>query len=97
MNMVKSSIISLLLMISVAVKGNDTIPCIILYSDTAVTELVGTDENGEDFYIYDIDPSVYQMKALYVPQENLWMDMDKSPLPSTIVIWQVKYLYNKKK
>jgi len=66
----------------------DTIPVIILYSDTALTDLYGVDEDGMEYYELGFDFNTYWMRGFKVC--NNYLDADKKKLPNSYVIWIYK-------
>lgn len=81
----------------------DTVKVIMLYSDTAITELVGVDEFGEEYTVNGLDEYTYWRKGfivtkqtyssplgMYVESNVYFLDADKKPIPKTNVVWQYK-------
>lgn len=67
------------------------IPVIMCYSDTALTELVGTDDNGDEYEEMGLDQYCYWRKG-YVVGENEFLDSNKDKIPATNVVWIYKKL-----
>ena len=66
----------------------DTIRVVMLYSDTALTDLYGVDEDGNDFTEIGFDEYCYWRHGYKVG--DFYLDADKKRIPKTNVVWFYK-------
>jgi len=59
-----------------------------LYSDTALTDLVGTDEDGNDYTEIGFDEFCYWRRGFKVGDN--YLDADKKRIPETNIVWFFK-------
>jgi hypothetical protein len=86
----KTLIFILLVFINTSCYSQDTVKVVMLFSDTALTDLVGTDENGEDYTELGFDEYCYWRRgyAIINPgKEIIYLDADKKRIPTTNIIW----------
>ena len=68
--------------------GQDTVSVVIQYSDTALTELVGIDDNGNEYIEIGYDEYCYWRKGFLVG--DIFLDETKKQIPKTNIVWQYK-------
>ncbi len=68
--------------------SQDTVKVVMLYSDTALTDLVGVDEEGEEYTEIGLDEYCYWRKGFKVG--DYYLDADKKRIPDTNVVWFYK-------
>lgn len=78
----------ILLFLSSYCYGQDTTKVVMLYCDTALTEMIGTDDNGEEYEFMGIDEQTYWRHGYKVG--DFYLDADKNRIPSTNVVWFYK-------
>jgi len=66
----------------------DTIPVIMLYSDTVLTDLYGVDDEGMEYSELGFDEYAYWMRGFKVGDN--YLDADKKRLPISCVVWIYK-------
>lgn len=67
----KIIILALLLILSVPIYSQDTIRVMMTYSDTTLTELVGVDDEGEEYSVIGYDEYVYWRRGYVVKNTNI--------------------------
>lgn len=84
----KKLLLVVLLFLSSYCYGQDTLKVVMLYSDTALTEMVGTDEEGEEYEFLGIDEQCYWRHGYKVG--DYYLDADKKRIPDSNVVWMYK-------
>lgn len=69
-------------------KKKSITPIIMSYSDTALTTLVGVDDNGEEYEELGFDENVYWKRG-YIDGDKI-LDTSKAEIPSSNVVWYYK-------
>ena len=64
-------------------------PVTICYSDTADTDMIGTDENGDEYEFIGKDETVYWQKGF--KSEDNFFNIDMDTLPKSVIIWDYKF------
>lgn len=91
----KIIILALLLILSVPIYSQDTIRVMMTYSDTTLTELVGVDDEGEEYSVIGYDEYVYWRRG-YVVREYQYKDFRTDDGPPGAV-WKDVYFLDERK
>ncbi len=81
-------ILVLLLFVSSFAYSQDTVKVIMLYSDTALTDLYGVDDEGMEYIEIGFDEACYWRRGYLVGE--LFLDEDKQRIPSSNIVWTYK-------
>lgn len=68
--------------------SQDTVKVVMLYSDTALTDLIGVDDNGEEYEELGFDEYCYWRRGFKVGE--YFLDADKKRIPKTNIVWFYK-------
>lgn len=93
----KTVILSIFLLISsycysqdIAKHKQDTLKVIMLYCDTALTEMIGYDPFGDEYEFLGIDEQCY-WRIGYRVGDN-YLDIDKVKIPDSNIVWFTKII-----
>lgn len=81
-------LILLFLLMSLQSHSQDTTKVMMMYSDTSLTDLVGIDENGEEYEELGFDTYCYWRRGYMVG--DLFLDENKKRIPESNVVWIYK-------